>query len=71
MTETTFQFEELGLPIPDLVMKSSYAKQCEIYNYLKNMGDVEKKAYLIAKEHLGTSFNLKKSNGFLKWISKK
>jgi hypothetical protein len=70
MTETTIQFEELGLPIPDLVMKSPYAKQCEIYNYLKNMGDVEKKAYLIAKEHLGSSFNICKSNGYKEWKKK-
>ena len=67
MAETTIQFEDLGLPIPDLVMKSPYDKQCEIYNYLKNMSDTEKKAYLIAKEHLGSSFNIHKSNGFKQW----
>jgi hypothetical protein len=70
MTETTIQFEELGLPIPDLVMNSPYAKQCEIYNYLKNMGDTEKKAYLIAKDHLGSSFNICKSNGYKDWKKK-
>jgi hypothetical protein len=70
MTETTIQFEELGLPIPDLVMKSPYDKQCEIYNYLKNMGDTEKKAYLIAKDHLGSSFNICKSNGYKDWKKK-
>lgn len=35
--------------------------------YLKTLDEKEMKAYLIAKEHLGTSFQLEKSNGFLKW----
>ena len=70
MTETTIQFEKLGLPIPELVMNSPYDKQCEIYNYLKNMCDTEKKAYLIAKEHLGSSFNICKSNGYKEWKKK-
>jgi hypothetical protein len=39
--------------------------------YISQMSPFELSAYRIAKSHLGTSFNLKKSNGFLKWISKK
>lgn len=39
--------------------------------YISQMSPFEISAYRIAKSHLGTSFNLKKSNGFLKWISKK
>lgn len=37
--------------------------------YISQMSPFELSAYQIAKSHLGTSFNLKKSNGFLKWIS--
>ena len=37
--------------------------------YTSQMSPFELSAYRIAKSHLGTSFNLKKSNGFLKWIS--
>jgi hypothetical protein len=37
--------------------------------YISQMSPFELSAYRIAKSHLGTSFNLKKSNGFLKWIS--
>lgn len=37
--------------------------------YISQMSPFELSAYRIAKGHLGTSFNLKKSNGFLKWIS--
>ena len=39
--------------------------------YISQMSPFELSAYRIAKSHLGTSFNLKKSNGFLKWISAK
>jgi len=41
------------------------------YDYISQMSPFELSAYRIAKSHLGTSFNLKKSNGFLKWISAK
>jgi hypothetical protein len=35
--------------------------------YIAQLSPIEKKAYKIAIEHLGTSFNLKKSNGFCDW----
>jgi hypothetical protein len=70
MNENTVNFEKLGIPIPELVLKMPYDKQSEIYNYLKNMDDMEKKAYLIAKQHLGSSFNICKSNGYKDWKKK-
>ncbi len=36
--------------------------------YLAQLTEPQKKAYLIAKDHLGTSFNVKKSNGFIEWL---
>jgi hypothetical protein len=35
--------------------------------YLKTLCEKERKSYDIAKEHLGTSFQLEKSVGFLTW----
>lgn len=35
--------------------------------YLASLNPKEKKAYEIAKQHLGTSFHLIKSNGFIQW----
>jgi hypothetical protein len=35
--------------------------------YLKSMTESEKQAYLIAKNHLETSFNLEKSIGFIRF----
>jgi hypothetical protein len=39
--------------------------------YISQMSPFELSAYRIAKSHLGTSFHLKKSNGYLKWMGKK
>jgi hypothetical protein len=39
-------------------------------NYLKSLSEKEMKAYLIAKNHLGSSFGLEKSIGFLHWKNK-
>jgi len=35
--------------------------------YIESLSTKEKKAYLIARDHLGTSFHLEKSVGFLAW----
>jgi len=35
--------------------------------YIKSLNEIEKKGYLIAKSHLGSSFSLKKSIGFKQW----
>ena len=35
--------------------------------YIKSLNPKEYKAYLIAKNHLGTSFTLEKSVGYLRW----
>lgn len=41
--------------------------QQTILSYLKTFGVVEKKAFVIAKKHLGTSFHILKSTGFQEW----
>jgi hypothetical protein len=35
--------------------------------YIETLSPKEKKAYLIARDHLGMSFTLEKSVGFLQW----
>jgi len=42
----------------------------DIDAYLQSLNEKEYKAYEIAKSHLGTSFDIKKSNGFLEWLKK-
>jgi hypothetical protein len=41
--------------------------QQTILSYLKTFGVVEKKAFVIAKKHLGTSFHILKSTGYQEW----
>ena len=41
--------------------------QQTILSYLKTFGVVEKKAFVIAKKHLGTSFHIIKSTGYQEW----
>ena len=39
--------------------------------YIMTLNEKEYKAYLIAKDHLGDSFQMEKSNGFLEWLKTK
>jgi hypothetical protein len=64
-------FLHLNLPIPEVVYTYPKEKQELIYNYLQEMDDHNKKGYLIAYNHLGTSFNIYKSNGYKEWVNKK
>jgi hypothetical protein len=59
----------LDIPIPDIIYSYDDNKQKEIYNYLTKLikDEQQKKAYVIAFEHLGSSFNIVKSNGFKEW----
>ena len=42
-----------------------------INEYISQLGDKEKIAFEIAKNHLGTSFSLKKSIGYKEWLKSK
>lgn len=48
--------------------ESSLASQIEIY--LGSLSPNDKKGYQIAKDHLGCSFQIEKSNGFIQWLKK-
>jgi len=45
-------------------------QESEQNNYVKSMSEKEKKAYLIAKEHLGSLFSFEKTIGFINWKEK-
>jgi len=70
MTES-INFSLLNVPLPEIVKQYPLEKQQEIYDYLKEMDKHHKQAYLIAYNHLGSSFNIYKSNGFKEWKGKK
>jgi hypothetical protein len=74
MTEITeecitkdYDFESLHIKIPDIIKKYPLEKQQEIFDYLTILNDHDRKAYEIALEHLGSSFNIYRSNGFKEW----
>jgi hypothetical protein len=67
----SIDFSKLNIQIPEQVHTYSTERQKEIFEYLKNMNEIDKKAYLIALNHLGTSFNIHRSNGFKEWKQSK
>ena len=58
---------ELGLELPNNFEKNDITNQELIVNYLKHLDTIERQAYTIGKKHLGSSFNVIKSNGFIDW----
>jgi hypothetical protein len=64
-------FESLNLPISESIKLYSEEQQKEIFQYLNEMTDHEKIGYEIAFNHLGTSFNVYRSNGFMEWKKSK
>jgi len=67
MTEETVDFKSLDISIPEVVASYSLEKQKEIFGYLSEMTDIERKGYEIALDHLGSSFDIYRSNGFIDW----
>lgn len=47
----------------------TYSKEI-VDRYLASLNEIEKIALKIALEDLGSSFNIEKSIGFLKWLKK-
>lgn len=70
MTEIS-SFTSLQIPFPEQIKKYSNEKQQEILEYLQTMDENDKKAYTIAFHHLGSSFNIYRSNGFKEWKQNK
>jgi hypothetical protein len=69
MNPSNNMFKEFDIPIPNIVYFYDDEKQIEICNYLTDLvkDEQQKKAYAIAFNHLGSSFNIYKSNGFKQW----
>jgi hypothetical protein len=49
-------------------MDSSSTINPSIQQYLAQLDDIQKKAHDIARQHLGTSYNIAKSNGYMDWL---
>ena len=68
---TTPDFSLLNVKISDNVKAYSLEKQQEIFEFLSEMDEINKQAYNIAFEHLGSSFDVLRSNGFKEWKNSK
>ena len=71
MEQLTEQFNKLLLPISPFIKSYSEEQQKEILAYLEQLDQHHQKTYKIAFEHLGSSFNIYKSNGFKEWKASK
>ena len=62
--------ETIDVPLPTQFDTYSKDTQKMVVMYLLQLTIIQKKAYCIAKDHLGSSFNILKSNGYIEWIGK-
>jgi hypothetical protein len=65
------KFETLNIKLPEVVKKYTIEKQQEIFNYLSEMDEFQQVAYNIALNHLDSSFDIYRSNGFKEWKKSK
>lgn len=63
-------FKSLNLNIHEYIKNYPIEMQIDIFNYLNEMDEINRKAYEIAYSHLGSSFNVVRSNGYNNWKSK-
>ena len=63
--------DSLNMKISELTKTYPIEQQKNIFEYLSQMDEHNRKAYDIAYCHLGTSFNIARSNGFKEWLAKK
>jgi hypothetical protein len=54
--------------IPEYFEKYEIEIQENILKYLRQLDPIEHLAYKIGKSHLGSSYNITKSNGYINWI---
>ena len=60
-------FDSLNIPIPEIVKTYTLEKKKEIFDYLSEMDELNKVGYKIAFNHLESSFDICRSNGFKEW----
>ena len=58
---------EFPLPVPVTVRQAAEIEQRQVLEYLEQLDASQRQAYLIAHQHLGSSFNVLRSNGFQEW----
>lgn len=58
----------MDIELPAQFVNYDVEVQENVKKYLHQLTPIQKKAYLIAKQHLGSSFDVIKSNGYVHWF---
>ena len=58
----------IEIEFPSQFVNYDIETQENITTYLNQLKPIQKKAYMIAKQHLGSSFDVVKSNGYIHWV---
>ena len=66
----TPDFSLLNMEIHDYIKEYPVETQIDIFQYLNELDEINRIGYSIAHDHLKSSFNILRSNGFKKWKSK-
>jgi hypothetical protein len=61
----------LPVPVPEKIGTYPEETQQCIFEYLSQLETIQQRAYLIAKDHLGTSFDILRSTGYSEWKKNK
>ena len=67
------KMEKSSTQIKPLVIKKPVSDTADddIQQYLSELSEIHKDAVKIAEDHLGSSFDIIKSNGFKEWLARK
>jgi hypothetical protein len=61
---------QMEFNISDYLSGLSEEEKESVLKYIEQLGEKERKSCQIAKDHLGSSFNILKSNGYIEWKAK-
>jgi competence protein ComGC len=56
------------IEFPSQFINYDIKTQENVKKYLNQLKPIQIKAYMIAKQHLGSSFDVLKSNGYIHWV---
>tara|TARA_Y100000389_G_scaffold171664_1_gene179479 strand:+ start:4410 stop:4634 length:225 start_codon:yes stop_codon:yes gene_type:complete len=63
-------YPKIDIKISNYILLKMPSNKEIIIQYINSLNELQKLALKIAKEDLGSSFNIEKSIGFLNWIKK-
>lgn len=64
---SSIDWSSLPVPVPENIGNYPDETQLSIFEYLSQLETIQQRAYLIAKDHLGTSFDILRSTGYSEW----